>query len=432
MMKKRKVSIFLIASLCASLNAVASSESLQSLSDHDLSDVTGQALLSLGYLAPNDPSNRMASTGVGFYKLGLEADLELNTNIKSLQLGCGGVNGAGGCDIDIDNLSLSGVSDTRAGRAGSSAKLTNPFLEFAIKNPDSASTREVVGMRVSAEKILGMLTLGDENSDKPNGINSLSGYMKINPTTGIGQTAERNMSFSDTGKKIEANIDARLCLILCTTIPLGVKSDNYNLFLESAKADIFLNGTTLNGNRRSSVQLDGYANINQINFAGNLEAALNVTAGLFRLNKPVQGGNITGLKANVTVDQNLGLIHKLPLNNPFSLSLQQQNVWWPGAEATAQRGWWMAFEDSINIGDVTPSQKILITDSVLQQVVDPISAYLKKSPISCQGLAGCIGGSPLTIGNINLPTTSVDFPLKDLQLANQGFAPNCYGSLKFC
>ncbi|MDC5073058.1 hypothetical protein NRA08_18460, partial [Acinetobacter baumannii] len=123
-------------------------------------------------------------SNVGFYKLGLEAELEINANIRKLQLGCGGVNGAGGCDIDFDNVSLSGVADTREGRVASDAQLTNPFLEFAIKNPNSASTREVAGIRLSAEAVEGLLTIGTENSATPNGINSLSGYMVVAPQVG--------------------------------------------------------------------------------------------------------------------------------------------------------------------------------------------------------------------------------------------------------
>ncbi|MFH4122381.1 hypothetical protein WAI71_21990, partial [Acinetobacter baumannii] len=82
-----------------------------------------------------------------------------NANIKKLQLGCGGVNGAGACDIDIDYLSLSGgtVDSTSAKRAASSAVITNPFLEFAVKNPNSASTREIQGFRLSAKSLSGLL-----------------------------------------------------------------------------------------------------------------------------------------------------------------------------------------------------------------------------------------------------------------------------------
>ncbi|WP_376779235.1 hypothetical protein [Acinetobacter gerneri] len=428
--------IIVITSLLATpIMSFAYDGKLQQLNDAELSEVNGQALLSLSYIDPKDSANTMKGQGVGFYKLGLEAELELNANIKKLQLGCGGVNGAKGCDIDIDNLSLSGISDTREGRATSDAKLTNPFIEFAIKNPEKASTREVVGLRLSAEKVLGLLSAGTENTTTPNGINSLSGYLKINPTTGTGYTATRNMAYADTGQSIDGNVNAKICLLclfpdLAPTITLGFKSTDYNLALDSAKADINLNGTTISGNRISNVQLNGVANINQLNFSGNLGASLNITGGLITLQKQVTG-NITGLTANISVDENLGYIHKIPLNNPFSLSLQSQNVWWPGAAASAQKGWWLAVEDPVNIGDVSPAQKIVITNDVLKQVVGPISSYITSNPVACNAL-DCIGGTGLAVGNVNLPNTSVNFPLKDLQLSNQNFAPNCYGNLKFC
>ena len=54
------------------------------------------------------PSGAGPTTSDYYYKLGLEAKMELNLNIRNLQLGCGGRNGPGNCDIDIENLSLSG------------------------------------------------------------------------------------------------------------------------------------------------------------------------------------------------------------------------------------------------------------------------------------------------------------------------------------
>ena len=401
---------------------------MQSLTDHELSDVTGQSLMSLSFIAPTDQENKMAGQNIGFYKLGVEADVELNANIKKLQLGCGGINGANGCDIDIDNLSLSGQADSNTGRASSSAKLTNPFIEFAIKNPDKASTREVVGLRLSAEKALGLLTLGDENTSKANGINSLSGYMKINPSSGKASTAARTMSYNDTGMTIDGNVKACVFLVLCPT--LGFKSNNYSLNLKSAPADIYLNGTTVNGTRMSSVKLDGYANIHQLDFSGDLQAALDISLGLLKLQKVVDG-NITGLKANITVDENLGYVHKLNINNPMSLSLQNQQIWWPKADAAANQGWWLAFDDAIDIGDVTPTDQIQVTNDVLKQVVNPISKYIQNNPPTCS-LLNCLFGDALTVGNVNLTNTTLNFPLKDLQLSKQSFAPNCYGNLKFC
>ncbi|MCF0263853.1 hypothetical protein KW868_05135 [Acinetobacter guillouiae] len=416
--------IIIFSSSCFFTGSLPAASLIQ-LDDTELSEVNGQALMSLSYIAPVDSANKMQGESIGFYKLGLEADLELNANIKKLQLGCGGVNGAGSCDIDFDNLSLSGVGDTRDGRAGSSAKLTNPFIEFAIKNPNSSSTREVVGLRLSAEKALGMLTVGTENSATPNGINSLSGYMKIKDTTGLGYTAPRDMGYSDTGKSINGKV---LPTILgLPTLPVDFSSKNYNLQLQETTAPIFIQGATILGNRMNTVQLTGYADINQINFSGDLTARV---LGLINLQKKVTG-NITGLKADITVNQNLGYIHKINLNNPFSLSLQNNTVWWPNADAAAQRGWWMAFDDEIDIGNVYPTKKIDITDGVLKQIVDPISEFLQRYPVKC-GAVNCFFGSNLDVGNVHLPKAPVNFPLKDLQLRNQDFAPNCFGTLKFC
>lgn len=405
-------------------------EALQPLTDTELSDVNGQALMSMSYIAPNDAANKMSGQGVGFYKLGLEAEMELNANIKKLQLGCGGMNGAGGCDIDIDNLSLSGVAETRDGRVGSSAKLTNPFLEFAIKNPDSASTREMVGVRLSAEKVLGLLTLGTENSNSPNGINSLSGYMKIKETTGTATTTARNMTYSDTGIPITGKINVLQIWPLPALSP-GFNTQDYNLKLDPTSADLKINGTILSGTRMTHANLTGTANIADLNFGGRINANLNLDfLGLLDLNIDAIG-NISGLKANLNVSENLGFIHRLPLNNPFSLSLQKQQIHWSGSQMAANPGWWLAIEDEIDIGKIIPSNSIDITNDILKQVIPNISTYLTNNPPKCT-LGTCLI-SGLNIGKVDLSSSQpLNFPIKDLQLATQNFAPNCYGSLKFC
>jgi len=132
------------------------------------------------------------------------------------------------------------------------------------------------------------------------------------------------------------------------------------------------------------------------------------------------------------IDENLGYIHKFPLNNPFSLSLQSTQVHWPGAEYTADRGWWLAIEDEIDIGKVVPKNQIDVTNDILKQVVPSISNYLTNNPPTCQLVIGCLALG-LNIGEINLSSAKpLYFPIKDLPLATQNFAPNCYGNLKFC
>ena len=136
-----KIALYLGASVALSISHAGT---LQTLTDEQLSESMGQALMSLSYLAPTDSTNPMKnivtdgkSNTVGFYKLGLEAELELNTNIRNLQLGCGGVNGANACDIDIKNLALSGLPDSydadgnpvfNNGRTSKSAEITNQVI----------------------------------------------------------------------------------------------------------------------------------------------------------------------------------------------------------------------------------------------------------------------------------------------------------------
>ena len=160
MNKKKYLAVLVPLLATATATATVYAEGLKALDDDQMSAQTGQALLNLSYIAPTDAANIESTrsggdNNTGFYKLGIEAEMELNANIKNLQLGCGGVNGPGACDIDIKNLSLSGLNDGTVttgesagsptfsdGRPATSAKLTNPFIEFAIKNPDSAAGRE--------------------------------------------------------------------------------------------------------------------------------------------------------------------------------------------------------------------------------------------------------------------------------------------------
>ncbi|WP_252718550.1 hypothetical protein [Acinetobacter soli] len=182
MMKQLKAILLTAAGLC--LTQAAFADRLTSLDDQQMSEVTGQALLNLNYVAPggSNPNENM-----GFYRLGLEAQLELNANIKKLQLGCGGVKGTG-CDIDIDNIALTGITSSTAQGAGvgTDFKLTNPFIEFAIQNPDSAATRTITGFRLGALSALGIMNIGS-NGDlntlaDDTGINSLSGDIGVRVT----------------------------------------------------------------------------------------------------------------------------------------------------------------------------------------------------------------------------------------------------------
>lgn len=435
----KKVLCGMIAFLCACPSIYAMTE----LSDQVMSKIDGQALWNLEYEQGSNKTDALGvkydQSNIGFYKLGLSAEVELNTNIKKLQLGCGGSNGAGACDLDIDHLSISGLPTnanyTADERAETSAKITNPFLQFAIKNPTTAATREVLGFRVSAEKISGLLTMGTENSDKPNGLNSFSGYMKTKTASGVAQTAERTMSYADTGKEIAGAVKGGLGSGACGSWSNLVCSDvsytskDYNLKLSATNAPFTIGSTIVSGKRQTGVTLKGSGTVGQIDFSGNLTAKV---LGIMNLEKTVTG-NITGLKTDITVNQSLGLIHALYLNNPASLSLQSQDILWSGAAVGANKGWWLAMEDEVELGSLSPTTQVAITNQVLQQTIAGINKDLTDRPRECGNLlTGCIGGSSLAVGNVPMGSTTLDFPLTNLTLQGQEFRSNCFGGLKFC
>jgi hypothetical protein len=166
---------------------------IQPLSDEQMALQTAQALLSLNFTAPTGSGTGATTTDFGFYKLGIQGVINLNANIKSLKLGCDGLNGTGACDIDGVNVSFgcitnatgicipvsgtntnTGVSSTATRTGMRDFTLTNPFIQLAIKNPTSASTREFVGMRLGAENSSGPISFGT--------LASFSGYLtgKVN------------------------------------------------------------------------------------------------------------------------------------------------------------------------------------------------------------------------------------------------------------
>lgn len=167
-------------------------DGMVSLTDEELAQEQGQALFNLSYLAPGQSGNPYGGgSNIGFYTFGMEAEVSINANIKRLQVGCGGDNGAGACDLDIENFSLGCIANasgtcitlppTGNQKAGAVADtlanqqrmkdfvLTNPFYQFAIRNPNSASTREIIGIRIGASSVNGPMSFGS--------LNTFSGYL---------------------------------------------------------------------------------------------------------------------------------------------------------------------------------------------------------------------------------------------------------------
>ncbi len=504
--KSLHLAMLTLGSLC--LNSAYASDTLHSLSDTEMSATTGQALMSLSYIAPNDTnSNSSVNGNVGFYKLGLEAELELNANIKNLQLGCGGVNGVGGCDIDIKNLSLSGLNDgvvasganagspTYAnGRASTSAKITNPFIEFAIKNPGSASQREIAGFRLSAEAIEGLLSAGLTNGSTPtttDGIQSLSGYMQIAATTGHVYTKESTFGVGDSNCLPRAtdcqSIGGKVSTLLGDRYFRSLPNDSTTtgITVPSLKVGFNLPAFTVKGTRQTQAVAQNVsasipwlpiapagtcptgtyatacatanAQISGVNYGNDLLYVLLtkngndttwpgdcvfwglgcITNAKFGMGN---GSAITDLNVNITFKQALSMFHNIPLRGTGGyLALQNQALRWPGANTDdiAQRGWWMSFAEPVQLGYLEAANKVDISAVLPQVAAFATNALLADAPIDVSGL----GDTWSALTNQTLRKTlqidvgsspAAQLTLENQQLKSQYLTTNCYGSLKFC
>lgn len=178
---------------------------LESMNDDEMRQAEGQALVNLTTLLSGAAGNPTpVGQGVSFYTAGIEGTLALNAQIRRLQAGCGGDNGAVGCDIDVQNFSFGCIANgagvcitlppTGRERTGTNndntlagqqqmrdVVLTNPFLQFAIKNAGSASTREFVGLRLGAANATGPLSFGQ--------VNTISGFLSATANLTIGGAA---------------------------------------------------------------------------------------------------------------------------------------------------------------------------------------------------------------------------------------------------
>lgn len=474
-----------VALLALSSLSMSSSfaETLKAMTDEQLSDTTGQALMSLTYIAPSDSNNLMTKysngSNIGFYKLGLEAEMDLNANIRSLQLGCGGTNGAGACDVDIQNLSLSGLpagySATSSAspdyssenRASTSAKLTNPFMEFAIKNPNVAATREVAGLRFSAEKITGLLSAGIENGLLPStkdGIQTLSGFMRIAGTTGDVNT-QSTVFGNQADHQIKGLLNALGFDREFTSEPLS--SDTKGITVPSINAGFEMPGFQVNGNRMTSAHVEKVkAKINEISLSDgpNNQLKVNFPAILLVASsakiKLASGSMVKNLNMDITFDQALSMFHNIPLVGTRGyLSLQQQALLWPNSYIdpndiaasdlsqmtqtdVAQKGWWMSFAEPVQLGYLKASEKVDIS-KVLPQVATLMTNELLKPQnrvyAPADAAIGALFGITMTTPSpiiVDLNEATLKNPatltLSNLKLANQNLTANCYGSLKFC
>lgn len=353
--------------------------SFEELSEQDMGAISGQSLFTSNIINPggSNPNGDMA-----FYRLGIDAQIDINANIRRLALGCDGAGGVGPCDIDIDFLALTGMAGTGADAGPpSDFSFSHPFLEFAIRNPGSASQREIAGMRLGGE-VFGKMSLGrrpsgtDNNPANHVGINSFSGDIRA-----FVNNAQLPVSLCLIGS---ANSDRTGCNF-GGSIPMGfatINTDQPNTGDNIFNLVLNRQGTGAN--------------------SPTLSPVVAVALGLLSLN------------ADFTED--LRFVHSLQMGDDtngngrfdpgegtkdFFLSLQKESIRWPkvsnGTYSTqaAQRGWWMSIPKVI-LGDFTARR-------VYAGTLEAIGTLL--------------GGPHVKLSNVDLNQIPVD---------------NCWGTLNFC
>jgi hypothetical protein len=403
---------------------------IQTLTDNELSQQTGQAAFYTNYIAPDATGN---ADQLGFFTLGLQGSIALNANIQHLQLGCGGINGPG-CDIDLNQVSLSG------GAVGTDAVLNNPFIQLAIKNPNSLSTRQLVGFGLGAQSALGTLSVGtNPNPNTPGTVGgSPGGETGINTISGAFEAAAINLQIpvriTATGQANDPTVlgTAFAYLKQTATQPFttGDKLTPDTSNTQTGTYYQFTSGSRLTGAVFGQTTLV----IPQLNILGFAPTPI---LGL-PLPLPILGQNLTNLTALATISpENLIDLHTLNLaGNPNAglfLSLNSQSILYPqiGTKgiftfpdttqmlnpdgSLATRGY-NSNGNPITIADLqakpgwylsAPQANIGNTDTFQQTGTVNLSA----------------------VGAVQALTTGVT-----VSSANLGQIPviNCYGGLKFC
>ncbi|HTN33015.1 MAG TPA: hypothetical protein VL091_03335 [Marinobacter sp.] len=160
----------LITSLFLSIIAVGVNADLSPISDQQMSEVTGQAFVSVDRQYHPDASNNTAYTRVN-----LGMDIEIQTNVDVLEMGRYERDGekAGTSDVYIEDFALGYINNQayynlnpkapRQRKADGSAYAEGEIVPFSIDSPffefayDQA-TEEVVGFRLGFGEAMGMLS----------------------------------------------------------------------------------------------------------------------------------------------------------------------------------------------------------------------------------------------------------------------------------
>lgn len=310
---------------------------LESMDDDALSEVVAQGLFVTDKIGGSElTGNNQFSDPFTYYRMGLDGELALNLGASKLQLGCGGVNdfidANIGCDLDFDYVSFMGknAAGNAPGDPLSEFVLTRPYLELAIKNDGDPTRREVVGIKIGAQRADGAISVGRRYFS--NGANQENTALAANCNTGatLGNGAlgchsgiNSVSGFLGAEMSITMRVQANVCLgavLFGACIGLPIPLDAYGCKgrtatpvddCGTAKSDaLFVDvaGTRMNNLGLSSAQLA----LEGQNIVGDLADALL--------------GN-----AYASVEADLRLVHYLVFDDTadFFLSFQREPVAYP-------------------------------------------------------------------------------------------------------
>lgn len=197
---------------------------LKAMNDDELSDVTGQALF---------VADKVTENGYTFYRGGIDGTLDLNMNIKNLELG----RTDSGVDIHAENLSFgctwdgTDCVDSADATGLKPFSLSRPYLQFAIKNDDNPTLREVVGLRLGAENVNGPLSIGKFKSFS--GFLTASANITMQGQYDVGVTCD-NAHAPCTGTAQETDCRA---IFGCYWLPRPPTSDGSTYYEENPTQD---------------------------------------------------------------------------------------------------------------------------------------------------------------------------------------------------
>lgn len=381
--------------------AVSAPSFLQPMSESELQDIHGQALF---------VSNRIEGTGsiatgtddVSFYRAGLDATLTLNANIKNLELGRTGPGNQ--VDIWAENMAFGCTADALGNCVDSSVAtqlrdfiLERPYFEFAIRNDDTKTQREVVGIRVGAESAEGPLSVGNFRvfsgyldatanitllAQGTNSTNDIA--ITCGPSTGpcpgtLGGDGRNAFGLNEPLRSLGLdNASACLAGAICAefkdiTVGFGQVSRPGLPVIAQGKRQT--QALILNSNFNSAVnQLTGDISIIRSDSlpAGLIDLVFPLIEGQAQdkikdqlytnLGLAAVGGawNNTGAQQaileNYAIPYNVSNLHRVNVNSPlFGLSFQKEDLRFPGYVQDVPEGWGFYLPDAFTLNVAQPT-----------------------------------------------------------------------------